>query len=200
MPYILILYYSRYGATAKMAEQVARGVEKVANIEAQLRTVPPVSPIREAPVHTFPSQGPPYVTLQDLKNCLGLAVGSPTRFGNIAAALKYFFDSTGVLWQSGALINKPAGCFTSTTSLHGGQETTLLSTMIPLIHHGAVIVGLPYSEPDLIQTKTGGTPYGPSHVAGEKGNLPLSREERNLCQALGKRLAQMALKLSVKSS
>lgn len=196
MSYILVLYYSRYGATAKMAEQIARGVEQVSGIEARVRTVPPVSPNSEATQDSIPAEGPPYVTLDDLKHCAGLAVGSPTRFGNMAAPLKYFFDTTGALWQSGALIGKPAGFFTSTASLHGGQETTLISMMMPLIHHGAIIVGIPFSETDLFTTTTGGTPYGPSHFAGQDSKLPLSAEEKNVCQALGKRLADITLKLS----
>jgi NAD(P)H dehydrogenase (quinone) len=196
MPYILVLYYSRYGATAKMAEYVARGVEKINGIEARIRTVPAVSPVSEAVENSVPQQGPPYATLDDLKSCAGLALGSPTRFGNMAAPLKYFFDTTGALWQSGALIGKPAGFFTSTASLHGGQETTLISMMLPLIHHGALIVGLPYSESELFTTTSGGTPYGPSHNAGQNSNLPLTEEEKSLCQKLGKRLAEIALKLS----
>lgn len=193
--YILVLYYSRYGNTAKMAEEVVRGVESVSGIEARLRTVPPVSPTIEATETSIPNEGPPYVTLDDLKNCAGLALGSPTRFGNMAAPLKYFLDSTVELWLSGALISKPAGCFTSTASMHGGQETTLLSMMLPLLHHGALIVGVPYSQPELVQTTTGGTPYGPSHVAGIDAKLALSEHEIKLCRALGKRLAELALKL-----
>ena len=196
MQYILILYYSRYGATAKMAQQVARGVEKVANIEARVRTVPSVSEVTQAIEKEVPEQGPPYATLDDLKNCAGMAIGSPTRFGNMAAPLKYYFDGTSALWQSGALIGKPAGFFTSTASLHGGQETTLLSMMLPLLHHGAIIVGVPYNETELFTTTTGGTPYGPSHFAGPESKLPLSKEEEILCQALGKRIAEITLKLA----
>lgn len=197
MPLILVLYYSRYGATAEMAKYVARGAEKVDGIEARIRTIPAVSPNTEAIEPKIPESGPPYATHRDLKECAGLAVGSPTRFGNMAAPLKYFFDTTtSALWQSGSLINKPAGFFTSTASLHGGQETTLVSMMIPLIHHGAIIVGLPYNETDLFTTTTGGTPYGPSHMAGPESNWFLSKEEKNLCQALGKRLAQITLKLT----
>ena len=195
MSFILVLYYSRYGATAQMAEFVARGIEAVNNIEARIRTVPPVSATTEAIDDSVPNEGAPYATFDDLKQCAGLAIGSPTRFGNMAAPLKYFFDGTGALWQSGALIGKPAGFFTSTASLHGGQETTLISMMLPLLHHGAIIVGTPYSEVDLFTTKTGGTPYGPSHLAGSDSNLPLSKEEKNLCLALGKRLAEIALKI-----
>jgi NAD(P)H dehydrogenase (quinone) len=194
-PYILVLYYSRYGATAQMADHIARGVEQVSGIEARVRTVPSVSPTTEATEDAVPAEGPPYVTLDDLKNCAGLALGSPTRFGNMAAPLKYFLDSTSSLWLSGALIGKPAGVFTSTASLHGGQETTLLSMMLPLLHHGAVIVGSPYSEKELFTTQTGGTPYGPSHFAGSESKNPLSTEEITLCQHLGKRLASLALRL-----
>lgn len=196
MPLILVLYYSRYGATAEMARYVARGVEKVGGIEARIRTIPSVSPNTEAIEPKIPESGPPYATHEDLKECVGLAVGSPTRFGNMAAPLKYFFDTTSTVWQSGSLINKPAGCFTSAASLHGGQEATLISMMMPLIHHGAIIVGLPYSETDLFSTTTGGTPYGPSHMAGPESNWSLRKEEKNLCQALGKRLAQISLKLT----
>ena len=195
MPLILVLYYSRYGSTAEMAQYVARGVEKVDGIEARIRTIPAVSPNTEATELKIPKSGPPYATHEDLKECIGLAVGSPTQFGNMAAPLKYFFDTTSTLWQSGSLINKPAGFFTSTASLHGGQETTLISMMMSLIHHGAIIVGLPYSEADLFASTTGGTPYGPSHMAGPKSNWSLSKEEKNLCQALGERLAQISLKL-----
>jgi len=194
-PYILVLYYSRYGATAQMADHIARGVEQVSGIEARVRTVPSVSPTTEATEDAVPAEGPPYVTLDDLKNCAGLALGSPTRFGNMAAPLKYFLDSTSSLWLSGALIGKPDGVFTSTASLHGGQETTLLSMMLPLLHHGAVIVGSPYSEKELFTTQTGGTPYGPSHFAGSESKNPLSTEEITLCQHLGKRLASLALRL-----
>jgi NAD(P)H dehydrogenase (quinone) len=195
MVYILVLYYSRKGATAQMAQEVARGVDQVPGIEARIRTVPAVSATIEATEDTIPASGPPYATLQDLIDCAGLALGSPTRFGNMAAPLKYFLDNTGGIWQSGALIGKPAGCFTSTASLHGGQETTLLSMMLPLIHHGMVIVGVPYNEVNLFTTATGGTPYGPSHLAGQDSNHPLSESERLICRTLGKRLASTALKL-----
>lgn len=196
MPYILILYYSRYGATAKMAQHIARGVEQVSGMEARVRTVPSVSSNAEAIENPVPTEGPPYATQDDLKNCAGVAMGSPTRFGNMAAPLKYYVDTTSGLWQSGALIGKPAGFFTSTASLHGGQETTLLSMMLPLMHHGAIIVGVPYSETELFTTTTGGTPYGPSHFAGQDSKLPLSQDEEKICQSLGKRLAEIALKLS----
>lgn len=195
MAYILVLYYSRYGATAQMAQHIARGVEQVSGIAARIRTVPAVSPNTAASADSVPEAGPPYATHDELKNCAGLALGSPTRFGNMAAPLKYFFDGTGALWQSGALIGKPAGFFTSTASLHGGQETTLLSMMLPLLHHGAIIVGVPYSETALLTTTNGGTPYGPSHLAGQESKLPLSKDEEKLCQALGKRLAEVAIKL-----
>lgn len=195
MSIILVLYYSRYGATAQMAEQVAYGVE-AAGLEARLRTVPPLSPVTEAATaHAVPSEGPPYVTLEDLEQCDGLVVGSPTRFGNMAAPLKYFLDSTGGLWQSGALINKPFGCFTSTASLHGGQESTILSMILPFIHHGMIYIGVPFSETVLFTTKGGGTPYGPSHFAGGNSDLPLAKEEVQLCQAIGKRVAVIARKL-----
>ncbi len=194
--YVLVLYYSRYGATAQMAQHVARGIDNIPNIEARVRTVPPVSPNTEATENSVPSEGPPFATLDDLQNCVGLALGSPTRFGNMAAPLKYFIDTTGGLWQSGGLIGKPAGFFTSTASLHGGQETTLISMMLPLIHQGMIIVGVPYSETTLFETTTGGTPYGPSHMAGSESKNPLSQDEINLCHALGKRLAETAIKLS----
>jgi NAD(P)H dehydrogenase (quinone) len=196
MPNILILYYSRYGATAKMAEQIARGVESIDGIEAKIRTVPSVSPVSEATEPSVPDFGAPYATLDDLKECTGLAVGSPTRFGNMAAAMKYFWDGTSGLWLSGTLSGKPAAVFTSTASMHGGQETTLTSMMLPLIHHGMLILGIPFTEPDLTKTTTGGTPYGPSHTAGPESNRPLSDEEKRLCKALGKRLAEVALKLT----
>jgi NAD(P)H dehydrogenase (quinone) len=196
MPYILVLYYSRHGATMKMAKQIALGIEALAGVEARIRTVPAVSANTEATDDSVPEEGPPYASLEDLQNCAGLALGSPTRFGNMAAPLKYFLDTTSNLWVSGSLIGKPAGCFTSTASLHGGQEATLLSMMLPLLHHGALIVGTPYSETALLSTTTGGTPYGPSHLAGQKSNLPLSPDEKQLCHALGKRLAELALKLT----
>ncbi len=193
--YILVLYYSRNGATADMARLVARGVEE-GGLEARLRTVPEVSADHEATAPPVPADGPPYVSLDDLRECAGLALGSPTRFGNMAAPMKYFLDSTSGLWLGGALMGKPAGVFTSTSSLHGGQESTLLSMMLPLLHHGMVISGLPYSEPELLSTTTGGTPYGPSHLAGKDSNLPLSDEEKALCKALGRRLANLASRLA----
>lgn len=194
-PYILILYYSLKDNTAKMAQAVARGVEMVDGIEARIRTVPGVSAKSEASEDSVPKSGPPYATYEELENCAGLALGSPTRFGNMAAALKYFLDGTSGLWQSGALIDKPAGCFTSTASLHGGQETTLQTMSIPLIHHGMIMVGVPYSETNLFTTTTGGTPYGPSHMAGMNSDQPLDDAETAICKTLGKRLATLALKL-----
>lgn len=194
-PYILILYYSQKGNTAKMAQEVARGVELVNDIEARVRTVPAVSPKTEQSNPAIPAEGPPYVTIEDLKNCAGLALGSPTRFGNMAAALKYFWDSTGGLWQSGALIDKPAGCFTSTASLHGGQEMTILSMQLPLLHHGMIILGVPYTETNLFTTTGGGTPYGPSHMAGSNSDQSIIEAERMICRTFGKRLAHVALKL-----
>ncbi len=196
MAYILILYYSRHGATADMAHQIARGVEEISGLEARLRTVPPVSTVCEATEDSVPSSGAPYASLDDLRECAGLALGSPTRFGNMAAPLKYFLDGTSSQWLSGALIGKPAGVFTSTSSMHGGQETTLLSMMLPLLHHGMAIMGLPYSETALLNTRTGGTPYGPSHLAGPDSNLPLSDDEKTLCRALGRRLARAAIALA----
>ena len=195
MAYVLVLYYSTHGATAEMAKQIARGVEENTAMEAMLRTVPSVSAKTEATEDAIPAEGAPYATLDELKSCAALALGSPTRYGNMASAMKYFLDSTSSLWMSGALIGKPAGVFTSSSSLHGGQESTLLSMMLPLMHHGMLITGLPYSESSLITTQSGGTPYGPSHVAGRESNQPLTDEEKLLCQALGKRLADTAEKL-----
>lgn len=192
---ILILYYSRYGAVANMAQLIARGVEEVPGIQARLRTVPDVSTVCEAVQDSIPQQGAPYVTLDDLRNCAGLALGSPTRFGNMAAALKYFLDSTSPLWLSGTLIGKPAAVFTSTSTLHGGQESTLLSMMLPLMHHGMLMLGIPYSETDLLKTTSGGTPYGASHWAGLDSKMPISEEEKHLCRALGRRLAETAKRL-----
>ncbi len=193
-PYILVLYYTRYGATAKMANEIALGIE-TSQLEARVRTVPDISANTEKTEPTVPLSGAPFVTLEDLSQAAGLILGSPTRFGNMAAPLKYFLDQTSGLWLSGALINKPAGCFTSTASMHGGQEATLLSMMIPLLHHGMVIVGSPYSEKALVETTTGGTPYGPSHLAGPESNAPLSDHERHLCKAFGKRIAHIAQQL-----
>ncbi|MBU1192169.1 MAG: NAD(P)H:quinone oxidoreductase [Gammaproteobacteria bacterium] len=189
---ILVLYYSRHGATADMARQIARGIEEVAGMQARLRTVPAVSTVCEATADSIPEQGAPYVTHADLRECAGLALGSPTRFGNMAAPLKYFLDSTSALWLEGALIGKPACVFTSTSSLHGGQETTLISMLLPLLHHGMLVLGLPYSAPELMNTRSGGTPYGASHHAGADNKLPLSEEEKTLCRTLGRRLAETA--------
>ncbi len=196
MKQVLVLYYSRSGATAEMARLVARGAEGVAGVESMLRTVPEVSETCEATSAKVPDSGAPYVSLDELKACDALALGSPTRFGNMAASLKFFLEKTSGQWLSGSLIGKPAGVFTSTSSLHGGQEATLLSMMIPLLHHGMLISGLPYSESELLTTTTGGTPYGPSHVAGANSDLPLSDDEKSLCMAMGKRLANLALKLA----
>ncbi|QLH43950.1 MAG: NAD(P)H:quinone oxidoreductase [Coxiellaceae bacterium] len=194
--YVLVLYYSRHGATAKMADFIARGIEQVPSIEARVRTVPPVSPTTEATDKPIPESGPPYATLADLEHCAGLALGSPTRFGNMAAPMKYFLDTTSGLWLSGKLTGKPAAVFTSTSSLHGGQESTLLSMMLPLLHHGMVLLGLPYTERELMTTDKGGTPYGASHLAGTDSNYAISATEQSLCIALGKRLATIAAKLS----
>ncbi|QZX81891.1 NAD(P)H:quinone oxidoreductase [Metapseudomonas otitidis] len=192
--YVLVLYYSRHGATERMARQIARGVE-LAGLEARLRTVPAVSADCEASAPDIPAEGAPYATLDDLKGCAGLALGSPTRFGNMAAPLKYFIDGTSSLWLSGELVGKPAAVFTSTASLHGGQESTLLSMLLPLLHHGMLITGIPYSEPALLSTTGGGTPYGASHYAGADGKRGLDEQESALCRALGQRLAQTALRL-----
>lgn len=192
--YILILYYSRYGNTRLMAEHIAQGVERE-GFEARLRTVPPVSAVCEATAPAIPEEGDIYCTEEELKSCSGLIMGSPTRFGNMAAPLKYFLDGTAPLWINGQLIGKPAAVFTSTNSLHGGQESTLLSMMLPLLHHGMVLAGIPYSEPALSATTTGGTPYGASHLAAAKENAVLSPEEKNLCNALGMRVARLAHRL-----
>lgn len=192
MSEILILYYSRYGATSELARLIARGVEQVPGMQARLRTVPAVSAVCAATEDTIPNEGPPYATHDDLKECVGLALGSPTRFGNMAAALKYFLDSTGALWIAGTLSGKPAALFTSTSSLHGGQETTLTSMMLPLLHHGMLLLGIPYTEIDLLNTHSGGTPYGVSHYAGADNKRQVSDEEKRLCLALGKRLAETA--------
>ncbi|MGD8910871.1 MAG: NAD(P)H:quinone oxidoreductase [Chromatiales bacterium] len=192
---ILILYYSRYGATAEMAQQIARGVEEVEGMQARLRTVPAVSSVCEATEPSIPDSGAPYVSEEDLETCDGLLLGSPTRFGNMAAALKHFLDTTSRLWMSGALIGKPAGVFTSTSSLHGGQETTLLSMMLPLLHHGMLLTGVPYSETTLLHTRSGGTPYGASHLAGSDSKLPLTDEEKKICRSQGRHLAEIALRL-----
>lgn len=196
---VLILYYSRHGATEKMAQLIARGTEEIAGTEAKLRTVPNVSAACEATEADIPDQGAPYATLDDLKSCHALALGSPGYFGNMAAPLKYFIESTSGLWLSGALAGKPAGVFTSTSTIHGGQESVLLSMMNPLLHHGMLITGLPYSEADLHTSTSGGSPYGASHFAGEKGENNLTEEEKRLAKALGKRLAEIAAKLDTKN-
>jgi NAD(P)H dehydrogenase (quinone) len=196
MSYILVLYYSRYGSVKQMAQYIARGIESIPGMEAKIRTVPEVSPNTAASQPPVPNEGAPYVTLDDLKDCSGLALGSPTRFGNMAAPLKYFLDQASSLWLSGNLVNKPAAVFSSTSSLHGGQETTLISMMLPLFHLGFILLGLPYSETDLINTKSGGTPYGATHVAGSSSKYPLTDEEQRLCIALGKRLALITSKLN----
>ncbi len=192
---ILVLYYSQGGAVRDMAQLVARGVEMVEGAKARIRTVPKVSANCEATEPDVPASGAPYVELRDLEECAGLALGSPTRFGNMAAPMKYFLDGTSGLWMKGALIGKPASVFTSSASMHGGNEATLLSMMIPLLHHGMLMVGLPYSEPELTSTTSGGTPYGASHIAGPADDQPITEAERKLCIALGKRLAETAVKL-----
>jgi NAD(P)H dehydrogenase (quinone) len=196
MPYVLVLFYSRSGATAKMAQLLGRGVEQVTGIEARIRTVPDVSANTQATEPTIPDSGAIFCNEDDLRNCSGLILGSPTRFGNMAAAMKSYIDSTGALWASGALIDKPCAVFTSTSSLHGGQESTLLSMALPLLHHGMVFCGLPYSEAALNTTSTGGTPYGASHLAGTDSNQEISSEESELCHALGKRIGRLALALN----
>ncbi|HUX24946.1 MAG TPA: NAD(P)H:quinone oxidoreductase [Burkholderiales bacterium] len=195
MPEILVLYYSHRGAVKEMARLVARGIELVPGASARLRTVPQVSAMTKVAQPAVPDAGAPYCELEDLEQCVGLALGSPTRFGNMAAPMKHFWDGTGALWLKGALAGKPAAAFTSTSSLHGGQEATLLSMMLPLMHHGMIIVGLPYTAPELSATETGGTPYGASHVAGSASDRPISDEEKSLCIALGRRLAAVSLKL-----
>ena len=192
---ILVLYYSRHGATERLARQVCRGVESVAGSQARLRTVPPVSSVCEKSGPTVPDTGPPYAVQADLEECAGLILGSPTRFGNMAAALKYFIDGTSALWLSGALAGKPAGVFTSAASAHGGQESTLLSLMLPLLHHGMLLVGLPYTEPALTATRSGGGPYGASHFAPGGETAALSDHEAELARALGRRIARLAQRL-----
>ena len=196
MSEILVLYYSQGGAVREMALLIARGIESVNSAKARIRTVPKVSANCEATESDIPSSGDPYVELSDLEQCVGLALGSPTRFGNMAAPMKYFLDGTTSLWLKGALIGKPAAVFTSTGSLHGGNETTLITMMLPLMHHGMLMVGLPYSEPALSATKSGGTPYGASHIGGAMDDKKITEDEKKLCLALGKRLAETALKLA----
>lgn len=193
---ILVLYYSRTGHTAQLARLIARGVEEVPGMQARLRQVPPVAPVTEVAQPPEPEDGAPYATKQDLLDCAGLALGSPTRFGNMAAPLKYFLDGTGAEWASGALVGKPAAVFTSTSTMHGGQESTLLSMALPLLHHGMLLLGLPFTEPALNATVTGGSPYGASHVAGTSGAQAISEHERELARALGRRLADTARKLA----
>ncbi len=196
MSSILVLYYSRHGAVKQLAQHIARGVESVDGMEARIRTVPPVSPNTEATEPAVPESGAPYATLDDLKNCAGLALGSPTRFGNMAAPMKYFLDTASSVWLSGSTVNKPAAVFTSTSTMHGGQETTLVSMMLPLFHLGFVLLGIPYTEPDLNTSQSGGSPYGATHFAGADGKQPITEEEQRLCFALGKRLAETAKKLA----
>ena len=196
MPEILVLYYSRTGAVRQMAHMIARGIDAVPGAAARIRTVPAVSAVSEAVEPPVPDAGAPYAQLHDLEECAGLALGSPTRFGNMAAPLKHFLDGTSLLWQRGTLAGKPACVFTSTGSLHGGQETTLVSMMLPLLHHGMLVMGLPYTFPELNATRTGGTPYGASHFAGVADDQPIADAERTLCIAQGKRLAEIALRLT----
>ncbi len=195
---ILILYYSKHGTTREMARLIARGVEETGQAQAVIRTVPAVSTVCEAVEDSIPDDGDPYATIEDLTNCDGLAIGTPAYFGNMAAPVKYFLDSTVGLWFEGKLIGKPAMPFTAAASLHGGQETTLLSTMLPLLHHGMVICGLPYDNPELSDTRSGGTPYGPSRHAGTRGEIAISQDEKSLCLAAGRRLASLAIKLAAK--
>ncbi len=196
MPEILVLYYSRNGSVRQMAQLVGRGIETVSGMTARLRTVPLVSTVAEAVEPDIPQSGAPYVEQRDLEECAGLALGSPTRFGNMAAPMKYFLDGLGGLWLRGTLTGKPATVFTASSSMHGGQETTLLSMMLPLMHHGMIIVSLPYTVPELTSTRTGGTPYGASHVAGMDNDMPVSEDERKLCIAHGRQLATITLKLA----
>ncbi len=196
MKEVLVLYYSRYGAVKSMAQFVARGVEQVPGVAARIRTVPPVSANCEATAPAIPDSGAPYAEPADLEQCAAVALGSPTRFGNMAAPMKYFWDSTSELWLKGSLSGKPAAVFTSTASLHGGQETTLISMMLPLLHHGMILVGLPYTEADLLVTTSGGTPYGASHTAGAASDRAVTDTEKKLCMALGRRLATFAMKLA----
>lgn len=193
---ILILYYSRDGHVAQLARLISRGVEEIAGVRARLRQVPPVAPVTAIAQPPVPGEGAPYVELKDLHDCAGLILGSPTRFGNMAAPMKHFLDSTGAEWVSGALAGKPAAVFTSTSTMHGGQESTLLSMLTPLLHHGMLIVGIPFTEPELTTTTTGGTPYGASHVSGANRSNPISDDERKLARALGRRVADIARRLA----
>ncbi|MEO7200554.1 MAG: NAD(P)H:quinone oxidoreductase [Dokdonella sp.] len=192
---VLVVYYSRNGKVAQLARQIARGVEEVPGMRARLRSVPPVAPVTELAQPPVPEDGAPYVSKDDLRECSALLLGSPTRFGNMAAPMKHFLDTTGAEWASGHLVGKPAGVFTSTSTMHGGQESTLLTMLLPLLHHGMLIVGIPFTQPELSHTTTGGTPYGASHVSGVNGENPISEEERNMARALGRRVAETALKL-----
>ncbi|HJP99932.1 MAG TPA: NAD(P)H:quinone oxidoreductase [Rhodanobacteraceae bacterium] len=193
---ILVVYYSRNGHVAQLARLIARGVEEVEGVHARVRQVPPVAPVTQSAQPPVPGEGAPYVELADLHDCAGLIVGSPTRFGNMAAPMKHFLDSTPAEWASGALVGKPCAVFTSTSTMHGGQESTLLSMMLPLIHHGMLFVGIPFTEKALNTTRTGGTPYGASHVSGLGGDRPISDEERELARALGRRVADVARRLA----
>lgn len=192
---ILVLYYSRHGSVRKLAEAIAQGIESVPGCDARLRTVPAVSTVTEATEPEVPPDGAPYVELQDLEECDGLALGSPTRFGNMAAAMKYFWDGTSAQWLAGTLAGKPACVFTSTGSQHGGQESTLLTMMVPLLHHGMMVMGLPYTHPELMTTSSGGSPYGPTHWSGLDGKKPFTEDEKRLAVAMGRRLAEAAVKL-----
>ena len=196
MPEILVLYYSRGGSVARLARHVARGIGEVEGMSARLRTVPPVAPVTEVAAPPVPEEGAPYVERSDLADCAGLLLGSPTRFGNMAAPLKHFVDGLGAEWASGTLVGKPAAVFTSTATMHGGQEATLLSMLVPLLHHGCLVAGIPYTEPALTSTRSGGTPYGASHVSGSKDDPQPSEEEAELARALGRRIASLAAKLS----
>jgi NAD(P)H dehydrogenase (quinone) len=196
MPEVLVLYYSRGGSVARLARQVARGVEEVEGVRARLRTVPPVAAMTQVATPPVPDEGAPYVERVDLEQCAGLLLGSPTRFGNMAAPLKHFIDGLGAEWASGTLVGKPAGVFTSTSTLHGGQEATLLSMMLPLLHHGCILAGIPYTEPLLTTTTSGGTPYGASHVAGTRDDIQPTDEEAALARVLGRRIAHLAMRLA----
>ena len=196
MPEILVLYYSRGGSVARLARHVARGIGEVEEMSALLRTVPPVAPVTEVAAPPVPEEGAPYVERSDLADCAGLLLGSPTRFGNMAAPLKHFVDGLGAEWASGTLVGKPAAVFTSTATMHGGQEATLLSMLVPLLHHGCLVAGIPYTEPALTSTRSGGTPYGASHVSGSKDDPQPTDEEAELARALGRRVASIAAKLS----
>ena len=196
MPDVLIVYYSRNGSVARLARQIARGVEEVGGMQARLRTVPPVAAVTSTAAPPVPESGSPYVEPRDLQECAGLVIGSPTRFGNMAAPLKYWIDGLGGDWASGTLVGKPAGAFTSSSTMHGGQESTLLSMMLPLLHHGCLITGIPFTEPKLSSTRSGGTPYGASHVAGTGDDAPVDEDEAQLARALGRRIAQIAARLA----